>query len=122
MGLTETLVFYLVIGLSIAVAVWAGDEKRPRTARSYRAMTAVIFWPVYLPILLTPATAGEEPPKGSDEPRPDELSLKINGLRARGGVCEPRRLGRAGPRARPCPDRGAAGRVELAGRPHPPDG
>jgi hypothetical protein len=79
MGLTETLVFYLVVGIAVAVALWSADAE-PRgpsaLARWFRAATAVAFWPVYLPILLTPPRAHDAPPSPPGA-TPDELSFRI---------------------------------------------
>lgn len=55
MGFSETCLFYLVIGLAVAVAVWTRwPQTGSRSARGWNAVAAVLFWPVYLPILLVP--------------------------------------------------------------------
>lgn len=78
MGLTETLLFYHLIGLSVAVAVWSQSECRPVSERSFRAATAIPFWPLYLPILLTRDHTSEPPQGGSASLRADELATKID--------------------------------------------
>jgi hypothetical protein len=55
--LGPTLVLYLLIGLAIAVALYLTDRPRPPTERALRLGTAVPFWPLYLPILLTRPTS-----------------------------------------------------------------
>jgi hypothetical protein len=81
MGLAETLVFYLAIGIAVAVAVWSTDAEGPReyrvAERSLRAATALAFWPVYLPILLTPASPTDPPKLPPEGVQPDELSTCI---------------------------------------------
>ena len=59
MGLSETMLFYVVIGLGVMVAVWTAGAERPIGQRFFRAVMAVLFWPFYLPILLTPEFPSE---------------------------------------------------------------
>ncbi len=57
MNLTTTLLFYLVLGGAVAAAVHlAGDAAGGE--RWFRTFTAVVFWPLYLPILLQRPTEG----------------------------------------------------------------
>ncbi len=77
MGLTETMLFYVVIGLAVTVAVWTADGERPMGQRLFHAATAVMFWPFYLPILLTPARTSQLPQAPSAAQPTDELSTKI---------------------------------------------
>jgi hypothetical protein len=79
MALSESLLFYLLIGAGVAVAVWTADAHRATGPRSFRAATAVLFWPVYLPILLTPGrleVQAAPPAKGPS----DELATCIAGV------------------------------------------
>ena len=57
MGLGVTLCFYLVFGASVAAALWIGDTAGSRSERLFRVLTAPLFWPLYLPVLLTPRAA-----------------------------------------------------------------
>ncbi len=57
MGLTESIVFYLLFGAGIAAAIALDRRQTARTDRLFRTVTAVFFWPLYLPILL------DRPPK-----------------------------------------------------------
>lgn len=50
MGLTESIVFYLLFGAGIAAAI--ALDKAAQTGRLFRTVTAFFFWPLYLPILL----------------------------------------------------------------------
>ena len=53
MGFAETMIFYHLIGAGVATAVFLSDPAQSRWSRVYRVATAVIFWPLYLPILLS---------------------------------------------------------------------
>jgi hypothetical protein len=73
--LGQTLVLYAVVGAGVAVAVYsvAGDPRQ----RWFRVVSAVPFWPMYIPILLAPV----RPPIDSQchdhaEPK-DEMSVTI---------------------------------------------
>jgi hypothetical protein len=60
MNLTTTLLFYLLIGGGVAAAVYLFGESRG-AERWFRTMTAVVFWPLYLPILLQrPTSPGDK--------------------------------------------------------------
>jgi hypothetical protein len=72
---TETLVFYLVIGLAVAAAQWSAGRIAKPAARNLSAIAAVPFWPLFLPLLLS----GDQPAPssvGAAAP-PDELARSI---------------------------------------------
>lgn len=48
-----TVLFYLLAGAGVAAAVFLADGDRSQTDRLLRVATAVLFWPLYLPILLS---------------------------------------------------------------------
>jgi hypothetical protein len=52
MNLTTTLLFYLLLGSAVAVAVYLTFSDTSRGQRWFRTLTAVVFWPLYLPVLL----------------------------------------------------------------------
>jgi hypothetical protein len=52
MTLTETLLFYLLVGVVVAVAMYLSDGGGSRRV-SFLLPTAVLFWPLYLPMLLS---------------------------------------------------------------------
>lgn len=52
MSLGVTLCFYLVIGLAVALAIWISEAHALHFSRLFNATTAVLFWPLYLPVLL----------------------------------------------------------------------
>jgi hypothetical protein len=47
------MIFYLLIGLGVATAVFLADSRRSRGSAVFRVASAVVFWPLYLPILLS---------------------------------------------------------------------
>ncbi|HEY3965555.1 MAG TPA: hypothetical protein VGM05_13445 [Planctomycetaceae bacterium] len=59
MALNETLLFYLLFGAGTATAVALRRDVNGATGRWFRIVTAIFFWPLYLPILL-------ERPAGTD--------------------------------------------------------
>jgi hypothetical protein len=79
MGLSETILFYLLFGMAVAAAVAIDREHRGRPERVFRAATALFFWPLYIPLLLDrPAgpRTGPLPKKHPDEP-PDQFDVAI---------------------------------------------
>lgn len=58
MGITETALFYLVIGVAIGFAVALSGKRTSIADQVFRVATATLFWPFYLPLLLTPSSAG----------------------------------------------------------------
>jgi hypothetical protein len=54
----QTLLLYLLTGGTVAVAVYLRTEATSRLERLFTVATAVVFWPLYLPLLLTRATDG----------------------------------------------------------------
>jgi hypothetical protein len=67
MGLTETIVFYLLFGVGIAAAVVLVREPGGWGGHLFQMITAVFFWPLYLPILLD-RPAQSAPVRHSHEP------------------------------------------------------
>ncbi|HEV3165863.1 MAG TPA: hypothetical protein VGZ22_17675 [Isosphaeraceae bacterium] len=61
-----TVIFYLVIGAGVAVAVLLAEEGSGPSWRAFRAGSAVLFWPLYLPIVL----AGRKAEPAADSPAP----------------------------------------------------
>ncbi|MBI3463204.1 MAG: hypothetical protein HY000_09115 [Planctomycetes bacterium] len=77
MGLNETIVFYGVIGVAVAVAVYLRDGADDSGQRTFRVVTAVLFWPLYLPVLLSqPQTQPNSPATAPAETR-DEMARAI---------------------------------------------
>lgn len=53
MGSEVSVCFYLVIGIGVAAAIWIGSDSRSDTGYLFQTLTAPLFWPIYLPVLLT---------------------------------------------------------------------
>ena len=71
MGFAATMIFYHLIGAGVASAVFLSDSRRGRFSAMFRLATAVVFWPLYLPIVLAaprPAAQPEidHPPRDCD--------------------------------------------------------
>lgn len=76
MGLTESLVFYAVIGVAVSAAVWLTGEATGRGQRIFQTLTSVLFWPLYVPVLLAgPSGADRKPP--APRPPADEMAQAI---------------------------------------------
>ena len=75
--LGSSLVLYLLIGLSVAGAVYVTDGARLPAERWFRVATAVPFWPLHLPVLL--ARARKESPGTAARPAVpgDEMAAAI---------------------------------------------
>jgi hypothetical protein len=58
MGFAETMIFYHLIGVGVAAAVFLSDTGRGALSRGFRVASAVVFWPLYLPILLARPSRG----------------------------------------------------------------
>ncbi len=52
MGIFETLIFYGVIGAGVSVALLASEASHTTAQRVFLAATAIVFWPIYVPVLL----------------------------------------------------------------------
>jgi hypothetical protein len=53
MGFCETMIFYHLVGVGVASAVFLSETGRGNPLHWFRVATAVVFWPLYLPILLS---------------------------------------------------------------------
>jgi hypothetical protein len=106
--LDTTLLIYLLLGAGVAGAVYLSDMARSPAERWFQVTTALIFWPLYVPLLLqsrrSPATTPHPPPTHEEDElttaiaRADgELKAALNTLdgwpddvlqRERGRICE----------------------------------
>jgi hypothetical protein len=59
--LNSSLVLYLMIGAGVGLAVYLADRAGTRTERCFRVVTAVPFWPLYVPVLLRAAGPASAP-------------------------------------------------------------
>lgn len=53
MGFDTALIFYAVIGLAVAAADYLGGPDAAESRRWLRSSAAAIFWPLFLPLLLS---------------------------------------------------------------------
>jgi hypothetical protein len=77
--LGPTLVLYLMVGIGVAAAVFLSEKQDRSAGIWFRLATALPFWPLYLPILLSPRSSAEKkhekaPPLTVSE---DEMSAAI---------------------------------------------
>jgi hypothetical protein len=78
MGLSETILFYLLFGVAVAAAVAIARDAGGGRARLFRVTTALFFWPFYIPLLLdVPARRLSPPPEGKAHQPPDQIALTI---------------------------------------------
>jgi hypothetical protein len=82
MTFAATMIFYHLIGFGVATAVYLSDSRQGRLLRVFRLATAVVFWPLYVPILLSgsgPRVPPEGAPSQSDH---DAMSRAISQVEA----------------------------------------
>ena len=77
MALTETILFYLLIGAGVAAAVLLSGARRTPWQSAFRFATAVPFWPLYLPGLLARPAARESRASRAAAARPVEDQLDV---------------------------------------------
>ncbi|MGE5190948.1 MAG: hypothetical protein ACM3U2_00485 [Deltaproteobacteria bacterium] len=71
MGLTETILFYLLFGIGIAAAVALAREGGGRGERLFQIATALFFWPLYLPVLVDGSVRSRRLPPPHRQPAAD---------------------------------------------------
>jgi hypothetical protein len=78
MNLGPTLLIYVLIGFGVAVAVYVTQGKRRSSELWFTVLTAIPFWPLYVPLLL----AGHGSVQGKRTPlppaAPDDMALLIH--------------------------------------------
>jgi hypothetical protein len=78
MTLGQLLMLHLMAGVGVAAAVFLSSRTDRPVARLFQVLTAVIFWPLYLPILLAATTTRESRPAPPPSAAPaDELASVI---------------------------------------------
>jgi hypothetical protein len=78
MLLEQLLLLHLMAGVGVAVAVYLSSPARHRGERWFQVLTALVFWPLYVPLLLAPhdREVKENTPQPAG-PCQDELALAI---------------------------------------------
>jgi hypothetical protein len=85
MLLLETTIFYLLLGIGVAVAVYVRSDEQPGPALAFQLAGACLFWPLFVPMLLS---GGERPsgePAATERPsadEPDALATAIGQVEA----------------------------------------
>jgi hypothetical protein len=91
MNITTTLLFYLLLGMAVAVADYLAAATAGTGQQLFRLVTAFVFWPLYLPALLqrptgTPAgslNGGQQNlPPGAAAAHEDDLADAIQQIEA----------------------------------------
>ncbi|HEX3599116.1 MAG TPA: hypothetical protein VHU84_03180 [Lacipirellulaceae bacterium] len=81
MLLVETAIFYMVIGAAVAVAVYLRGTEASRAITGMHVMAACLFWPLFVPLLLSPRaneSSITSPLDGSNRAAPDALAAAIS--------------------------------------------
>lgn len=77
MGLSATLILYLMCGAGVAAAVFLRDDA-PRGERAFKLIAAWLFWPLFVPSLLaTPVPPARSAASRKDPPADDKLSRTV---------------------------------------------
>ncbi|MBC7815633.1 MAG: hypothetical protein IAG10_01900 [Planctomycetaceae bacterium] len=76
MNFSITAIFYGLVGAGVAVALFVSDSTGSRHERWFRVLTAFLFWPLYLPLLLRPTSPSVPTTQPSAAPS-DELAAQI---------------------------------------------
>lgn len=76
MRLQETIAFYLLVGLGVAGATLLSFDRRTLAERIFLAASAALFWPMYLPLLLSRPAASAVFADPQVAP-PDEMAAAI---------------------------------------------
>jgi hypothetical protein len=73
-----TILLYFLFGTGVAVALYVTDRHSTRLERGFIVLTALIFWPLYLPIILsTRSTPTSAPPPKQAVPK-DDMARSID--------------------------------------------
>ena len=79
MGYGVTIIFYLIIGIGIAIALWVSDDSTSVNEKIFQRLTAPLFWPIFLPVLLANrSTLAVIEAKGTIPQPNDGMSQLIN--------------------------------------------
>lgn len=73
----QTLILYLLLGLGVASAVYLGMGGTSRWQRAFCVVSAVPFWPFYVPLLLSGRRVRFAPLPAAEEASQDEMASAI---------------------------------------------
>jgi hypothetical protein len=77
MTFAATMIFYHLIGFGVATAVFLVDARQRRLPQIFRLGSAVLFWPLYVPILLSSPRPGPQPEVPPSQDDRDAMSQAI---------------------------------------------
>ena len=72
MLLIETAIFYFLLGAAIAVAVYVRASGDARIALGLQMLGACLFWPLFVPMLLSPTASDASATSKKPDPNPVE--------------------------------------------------
>ncbi|CAN5765497.1 hypothetical protein BH23PLA1_BH23PLA1_06890 [soil metagenome] len=76
----ESMIFYFLIGAGVATAVFLTEADRRSWPRGFRVASALVFWPLFLPLILSRPVSVSEP--APPEERADEMAEAITQVEA----------------------------------------
>ncbi|MAG92638.1 MAG: hypothetical protein CMJ48_02635 [Planctomycetaceae bacterium] len=87
MNFAVTILFYLLVGLGVGVAVLLRDRQSALPERSFQTVAAVLFWPLFVPVLLQRVSGHWESSVASrsptnTSPTSDRMSVAITQVEA----------------------------------------
>lgn len=75
MNLSITAIFYGLLGAGVAISLLANDTAGPAHERWFRVLTAFLFWPIYVPLLLRFANPPTSPDRAADQSAPPDYEM-----------------------------------------------
>jgi len=78
MSLGPTLLIYVLLGFGVALAMLAYDNSKNVAERWFSFLTAVPFWPIYVPVLLARKSVSIEEPVQPVPPPADDMTSAIH--------------------------------------------
>jgi hypothetical protein len=82
MTFAATMIFYHLIGLGVATAVFLSDSRQGRLLPVFRLATAIVFWPLYVPIVLAGTRPGADTEVTPSQANHDTMFLAISQVEA----------------------------------------
>ncbi len=82
MSFAATMIFYHLIGFGVLTAVFLSDSRQGRVLPVFRLATAVVFWPLYVPILLSGSRPEVHPAVAPSQVDRDAMSQAISQVEA----------------------------------------
>jgi hypothetical protein len=76
-SLGPLLLLHLMAGVGVAVAVYLAARTAAAGVRWFQVVTALLFWPLYLPVLLSQRGAARDREPGGGVPPRDDLAQAI---------------------------------------------